>query len=93
MSYEAPVDSEIAKIVMDRQIADLQAAITDGLRNSRILSKKKREIIKKIQENYENRKTEKLMQIFDKIGTNNLENVIQGVGNDKKDREGYDQDM
>lgn len=93
MSYEAPVDSEIAKIVMDRQIADLQAAITDGLRNSRILSKKKREIIKKIQENYENRKTEKLMQIFDKIGTNNLENVIQGVGNDKKDHEGYDQDM
>ena len=33
------------------------------------------------------------MQIFDKIGTNNLENVIQGVGNDKKDHEGYDQDM
>ena len=78
---------------MDRQMADLQSAITDGLRNSRILSKKKREIIKKVQENYEKRKTEKLMQIFDKIGTNNLENVIQGVGNDKKDHEGYDQDM
>ena len=93
MSYEAPVDSEIAKIVMDRQMADLQSAITDGLRNSRILSKKKREIIKKVQENYETRKTEKLMQIFDKIGAINLENVIEGVGNDNKDHEGYDQDM
>jgi len=92
MSYETPVDCEIAKIVMDRQMGDLQLAIIDGLRNSRILSKKKREIIKKVKANYESRKTEKLKQIFDKIGASNLENVLEGVNN-IKDHEGYDQDL
>ena len=45
MSYAKPIDDKLAKMVIDKHINDLQSAIVDSLRNSRILSKKKREVI------------------------------------------------
>ena len=42
MSYAKPIDDKLAKMVIDKHINGLQSAIVDSLRNSRILSKKKR---------------------------------------------------
>ena len=94
MSYAKPIDDKLAKMVIDKHINGLQSAIVDSLRNSRILSKKKREVIEcEKNKNNENKK-EQLNRIFDKIPKETREEIIQSsISNDDRTTKEYGKDM
>lgn len=94
MSYAKPIDDKLAKMVIDKHINDLQSAIVDSLRNSRILSKKKREVIEGEKNKYNENKKEQLNRIFDKIPKETREEIIQSsISNDDKATKEYGKDM
>lgn len=94
MSYAKPIDDKLAKMVIDKHINGLQSAIVDGLRNSRILSKKKREVIECEKNKYNENKKEQLNRIFDKIPKETREEIIQSsISNDDRTTKEYGKDM
>ena len=94
MSYAKPIDDKLAKMVIDKHINDLQSAIVDSLRNSRILSKKKREVIECEKNKYNENKKEQLNRIFDKIPKETREEIIQSsISNDDRTTKEYGKDM
>ena len=94
MSYAKPIDDKLAKMVIDKHINDLQSAIVDSLRNSRILSKKKREVIECEKNKYNENKKEQLNRIFDKIPKETREEIIQSsIYNDDRTTKEYGKDM
>lgn len=94
MSYAKPIDDKLAKMVIDKHINDLQSAIVDSLRNSRILSKKKREVIECEKNKYNENKKEQLNRIFDKIPKETREEIIQSsISNDDRTMKEYGKDM
>ena len=94
MSYAKPIDDKLAKMVIDKHINDLQSAIIDSLRNSRILSKKKREVIECEKNKYNENKKEQLNRIFDKIPKETREEIIQSsISNDDRTTKEYGKDM
>ena len=94
MSYAKPIDDKLAKMVIDKHINDLQSAIVDSLRNSRILSKKKREVIECEKNKYNENKKEQLNRIFDKIQKETREEIIQSsISNDDRTTKEYGKDM
>ena len=94
MSYAKPIDDKLAKMVIDKHINDLQSAIVDSLRNSRILSKKKREVIECEKNKYNENKKEQLNRIFDKIPKETREEIIQSsISNDDRTAKEYGKDM
>ena len=94
MSYAKPIDDKLAKIVIDKHINGLQSAIVDSLRNSRILSKKKREVIECEKNKYNENKKEQLNRIFDKIPKETREEIIQSsISNDDRTTKEYGKDM
>ena len=94
MSYAKPIDDKLAKMVIDKHINSLQSAIVDSLRNSRILSKKKREVIECEKNKYNENKKEQLNRIFDKIPKETREEIIQSsISNDDKATKEYGKDM
>lgn len=94
MSYAKPIDDKLAKMVIDKHINGLQSAIVDSLRNSRILSKKKREVIECEKNKYNENKKEQLNRIFDKIPKETREEIIQSsISNDDRTTKEYGKDM
>ena len=94
MSYAKPIDDKLAKMVVDKHINGLQSAIVDSLRNSRILSKKKREVIECEKNKYNENKKEQLNRIFDKIPKETSEEIIQSsISNDDRTTKEYGKDM
>lgn len=94
MSYAKPIDDKLAKMVIDKHINGLQSAIVDSLRNSRILSKKKREVIECEKNKYNENKKEQLNRIFDKIPKETREEIIQSsISNDYRTTKEYGKDM
>ena len=94
MSYAKPIDDKLAKMVVDKHINGLQSAIVDSLRNSRILSKKKREVIECEKNKYNENKKEQLNRIFDKIPKETREEIIQSsISNDDRTTKEYGKDM
>ena len=94
MSYAKPIDDKLAKMVIDKHINDLQSAVIDSLRNSRILSKKKREVIECEKNKYNENKKEQLNRIFDKIPKETREEIIQSsISNDDRTTKEYGKDM
>lgn len=94
MSYAKPIDDKLAKMVIDKHINGLQSAIVDSLRNSRILSKKKREVIECEKNKYNENKKEQLNRIFDKIPKETREEIIQSsISNDDRTMKEYGKDM
>ena len=94
MSYAKPIDNKLAKMVIDKHINGLQSAIVDSLRNSRILSKKKREVIECEKNKYNENKKEQLNRIFDKIPKETREEIIQSsISNDDRTTKEYGKDM
>lgn len=94
MSYAKPIDDKLAKMVIDKHINGLQSAIVDSLRNSRILSKKKREVIECEKNKYNENKKEQLNRIFDKIPKETREEIIQSsISNDDRTAKEYGKDM
>ena len=94
MSYAKPIDDKLAKMVIDKHINGLQSAIVDSLRNSRILSKKKREVIEYEKNKYNENKKEQLNRIFDKIPKETREEIIQSsISNDDRTTKEYGKDM
>ena len=93
-SYAKPIDDKLAKMVIDKHINGLQSAIVDSLRNSRILSKKKREVIECEKNKYNENKKEQLNRIFDKIPKETREEIIQSsISNDDRTTKEYGKDM
>ena len=94
MSYAKPIDDKLAKMVIDKHINGLQSAIVESLRNSRILSKKKREVIECEKNKYNENKKEQLNRIFDKIPKETREEIIQSsISNDDRTTKEYGKDM
>ena len=94
MSYAKPIDDKLAKMVIDKHINGLQSAIVDSLRNSRIISKKKREVIECEKNKYNENKKEQLNRIFDKIPKETREEIIQSsISNDDRTTKEYGKDM
>ena len=94
MSYAKPIDDKLAKMVIDKHINGLQSAIVDSLRNSRILSKKKREVIECEKNKYNENNKEQLNRIFDKIPKETREEIIQSsISNDDRTTKEYGKDM
>ena len=94
MSYAKPIDDKLAKMVIDKHINGLQSAIVDSLRNSRILSKKKREVIECEKNKYNENKKEQLNRIFDKIPKETREEIIQSsISNNDRTTKEYGKDM
>ena len=94
MSYAKPIDDKLAKMVIDKHINGLQSAIVDSLRNSRILSNKKREVIECEKNKYNENKKEQLNRIFDKIPKETREEIIQSsISNDDRTTKEYGKDM
>ena len=94
MSYAKPIDDKLAKMVIDKHINGLQSAIVDSLRNSKILSKKKREVIECEKNKYNENKKEQLNRIFDKIPKETREEIIQSsISNDDRTTKEYGKDM
>ena len=68
--------------------------VVDSLRNSRILSKKKREVIECEKNKYNENKKEQLNRIFDKIPKETREEIIQSsISNDDRTTKEYGKDM
>lgn len=94
MSYAKPIDDKLAKMVIDKHINGLQSAIVESLRNSRILSKKKREVIECEKNKYNENKKEQLNRIFDKIPKETREEIIQSsISNGDRTTKEYGKDM
>ena len=94
MSYAKPIDDKLAKMVIDKHINDLQTDSVDSLRNSRIITKKKREVIECEKNKYNENKKEQLNRIFDKIPKETREEIIQSsISNDDRTTKEYGKDM